>query len=178
MWHSRAVARGDDLPDFHIPHADKIEWMIDTAGWALEPVAAVHDSEPPRPGYAYSIGVPRSHGFPEIAVFGLTPVAIKGLIDLVLDQVRAGVVIPLGAPLVGLFDNDLRCVFAPIDLREHGALFETARRWHGGSAFEMVQLVWPDRSGWLPYESGFDPTLAMAQPLIGAVGDPKDGNGP
>ena len=29
-----------DLPDFHIPHAEKIEWMIETHGWALELVAA------------------------------------------------------------------------------------------------------------------------------------------
>ena len=27
-----------DLPDFHIPHAEKIEWMIETKGWAVEPV--------------------------------------------------------------------------------------------------------------------------------------------
>ena len=29
-----------DLPDFHIPHAEKIEWMIEEHGWAIEPVAA------------------------------------------------------------------------------------------------------------------------------------------
>ncbi|MGA0877839.1 MAG: DUF4262 domain-containing protein [Ilumatobacteraceae bacterium] len=163
------MARGENLPDFHIPHADKIEWMIETAGWALEPVAADHGSDPPRPGYAYSIGVPMTFGFPEIAVFGLTPVAVKGLVDLVLDQAGAGVDIPLGVPLVGLFDNDLRCVFAPVDLGEHGMLFETARRWHGGATFDLVQLLWPDRSGWLPFEAGFDPALLRAQPVIGRV---------
>jgi hypothetical protein len=24
-----------ELPDFHIPHAEKIEWMIETNGWAI-----------------------------------------------------------------------------------------------------------------------------------------------
>lgn len=177
MWHAWEVARGEDLPDFHIPHADKIEWMIETSGWALEPVAADHESLPPRPGYAYSIGVPSTFGFPEIAVFGLTPVAVKGLVDLVLEQIHAGVDIPLGVPLVGLFDNDLRCVFAPVDLDEHGALFETARRWHGGARFDMVQLLWPDRSGWLPFESGFDPMLSRAQPVIGRVETGDGGRG-
>ena len=28
-----------ELPDFHIPHAEKIEWMVETHGWAMEPVA-------------------------------------------------------------------------------------------------------------------------------------------
>lgn len=171
------MARGEGLPDFHIPHADKIEWMIETAGWALEPVAADLESDPPRPGYAYSIGVPETFGFPEIAVFGLTPVAVKGLVDLVLDQVRGGVEIPIGVPLVGLLDNDLRCLFAPVDMREHGDLFDTARRWHGGAAFELVQLLWPDRSGWLPFEPGFDPSMSRAQPVIGHIADRGGGHG-
>ena len=35
--------------------------------------------------------------------------------------------------------------------------------------FAVVQLLWPDRNGWLPYESGFDPRVVPAQPVIGAV---------
>jgi len=170
------VARHEDLPDFRIPHADKIDWMIETSGWALEPVAPVHDSDPPRPGFAYSIGIPRRYEFAEIVVFGLTPVAVKGLVDLVLEQVVAGVEIPRGVPLAGLFDNDLRCVFADVDLTVHGHLFETARRWHRGQDFTMVQLLWPDRSGWLPHESGFDRAVSPAQPVIGRV-DAVDGTG-
>ena len=30
-----------ELPDFHIPHAEKIEWMIETNGWALEAIATM-----------------------------------------------------------------------------------------------------------------------------------------
>ena len=48
---------GQDLPDFHIPHADKIEWMIETNGWALEPVQPDATTDPPQPGYAYTIGL-------------------------------------------------------------------------------------------------------------------------
>ena len=64
-----------DLPDFHIPHAEKIEWMIETNGWALEPVAPDAEHDPPTPGYAYSMGLPEAVGFPEVVVFGLAPVA-------------------------------------------------------------------------------------------------------
>ena len=72
-----------EFPDFHIPHAEKIEWMIETNGWALEPVTPRADTDPPTPAYAYTIGVTELVGFPEIAVFGLTPVASNGLITLV-----------------------------------------------------------------------------------------------
>ena len=54
-----------ELPDFHIPHAEKIEWMIETNGWALEPVPARTDIEPPVPGYAYTIGFPAAFDFPK-----------------------------------------------------------------------------------------------------------------
>jgi len=158
-----------ELPDFHIPHAEKIEWMIETAGWALEPVAARVDVEPPVPGYAYTIGFPAAFDFPEILVFGLTPVATRGLLGLVADLLRGGTEIPLGVELVGLFDNDLRTVLAPIDVEEWGHLVTTATAWYRGAPFEMVQLLWPDRQGFLPTEPGFDRRVAAAQPVIGAV---------
>ena len=105
-----------DLPDFHIPHAEKIEWMIETSGWAIEPVAPNTDVDPPLPGYAYTIGFPEAFGFPEVLIFGLTPVAARGLFDLVAELLRGGTEVPIGVELVGLFDNELRCLFAPVDL--------------------------------------------------------------
>lgn len=172
MWHAGRVARPDELPDFKIPHAEKIEWMIETNGWALEPVPADHSVDPPRAGFAYTIGMPESHRFPDIVVFGLAPVAVKGLIDLVVEQLSGGITIPLDTHLVGLLDNDLRCVFAEVDTVLHADLFATARKWYRGQRFSMVQLVWPDRNGWLPGESGFDPAMRLAQPLMSSPTDP------
>jgi hypothetical protein len=156
-----------DLPDFHIPHAEKIDWMIDTAGWAMEPVPPRVDTDPPLPGYAYTIGFPEAFGFPEVLIFGLTPVAARGLFDLVADLLRGGTEVPLGVELVGVFDNDLRCVFAPVDLEEWSELVEVGIAWHRGAAFDMVQLLWPDRNGFLPTEAGFDRRVVTAQPVIG-----------
>ncbi|MEN9802974.1 MAG: hypothetical protein RLZ37_2099, partial [Actinomycetota bacterium] len=42
------MSQSEGFPDFKIPHAEKIEWMIETNGWALEPVAANVDSDSPR----------------------------------------------------------------------------------------------------------------------------------
>lgn len=163
-----------ELPDFHIPHAEKIEWMIETNGWALEPVAAGVDAVPPTPSYAYSIGMPEAVGFPDVAVFGLTPVAANGLVTLVADACRGGTEIPLGIELVGLLDNDLRCVFAPIEPAEWATWFSTAVAWYSGSPTAFVQLLYPDRNGFLPYEPGFEQRLRLAQPVIGTVGAPSD----
>jgi hypothetical protein len=133
---------------------EKIEWMIETKGWALEPVLARPQDDPPVAGYSYTIGVPAAVGFPEMAVFGLAPSAANGL---------------FGAELVGLLDNELRCMFATIDLGTYGAHFPTASAWYGGEPFAIVQLLYPDRNGFLPYEVGFDARMRFAQPVIGDI---------
>jgi hypothetical protein len=158
-----------ELPDFHIPHAEKIEWMIETNGWALEPVTPSSDTDPPSPAYAYSIGIPALVGFPEIAVFGLTPVASNGLIGLVVDALRGGTEIPLGVELVGLLDNELRCMFAPIDTDEASGTFTTLDAWYRGQPYQIVQLLYPDRKGFMPYEPGYDQRLRYAQPILANI---------
>ena len=160
-----------ELPDFHIPHAEKIEWMIETEGWAIEPVPPRPDVDPPVAGYAYSIGLPAHVGFPEVAVFGLTPVAARGLIGLVVDLCRGGTEIPVGDELVGLLDNELRCRFAPVDAEAWGALFVTGTSWYRGEPFELVQLLYPDRNGFLPYEAGYEQRMRLAQPVVGTGSD-------
>ncbi len=158
-----------EFPDFHIPHAEKIEWMIETNGWALEPVTPRADTDPPTPAYAYTLGVSELVGFPEIAVFGLTPVASNGLITLVVDALRGGTEIPLGIELIGLLDNDLRCMFAQVDTEAAAGTFATLDAWYRGQPYAVAQLLYPDRNGFMPYELGYDQRMKFAQPVIGQV---------
>jgi hypothetical protein len=156
-----------DLPDFHISLHEKIDWMVETNGWAIEPVSPNVDVDPPLAGYVYTIGFPERFGFPEVVVFGLQPVAARGLFDLLAELLDGGTEIPFGVELTGLFDNDLRCVFAPVDMAEHADLFVTATSWRRNGDFDVVQLLWPDRNGFLPTEAGFDRRVVHAQPVIG-----------
>ena len=50
---------------------------------------------------------------------------------------------------------------------EWASLFGTGLAWYRGEVFEVVQLLWPDRHGLLPYEPGFDQRVRYAQPVIG-----------
>jgi hypothetical protein len=161
----------DVFPDRSMEHRDKLAWMIEQHGWALEPVMPVPGSDPPVPGYSYSVGLESSFRFPEVCVFGLTPVAARGLIGMIVDIVRDGGQIPIGPLFTGLLDNELRCALLPVDLDETMDLFGSAVAWYGSEPFRMAQLAWPDRNGWLPWESGFDRRLLYAQPVLGALDD-------
>jgi hypothetical protein len=148
---------------------DKIDFMIENQGWAIEAVPPDAETDPPTPAYAYTIGLTGGVGFPEVAVFGLSPAAAKGLLELVADACRGGTEIPLGVELIGLLDNELRCLFAPIDLGPWGPYFATGASWYKGQPFEMVQLMYPDRNGFMPYETGYEQRMALAQPVIGTL---------
>ena len=154
-----------DLPDFHIPHDEKISWMVETNGWAIESVPPGASTTPdgvPMPTYSYTVNFPAAFAMPEVVILGLTPVACRGLFDLVADVVGSGQEIN-----IGLFDGDQRAKFVVVDLSRHGDLFASAASWHKGRPFDVVQLLWPDRNGFLPGEAGFDQRLRHAQPLLG-----------
>jgi hypothetical protein len=127
------------------------------------------DTEPPLPSYAYTIGFPGTFGFPEVAVFGLTPIAANGLLTMLADLLRGGTELPIGAEFLGLFDGELRGVLLDVDVEARSAFFATAIAWHRGAGFDVVQLLWPDRNGFLPYEPGFEQRLRLAQPVLGTA---------
>jgi Domain of unknown function (DUF4262) len=159
---------GDDaFPDRDMSLRDKLAWMIETTGWLLEPVAANLDTDPALPGYGYTIGFEQTFGFPEVVIVGLKPVAAKGLAGLVADVLRGGNPVPVGEQFRGLYDGEQRAALVPVDVEALGAMFPAATAWYQDQPFRMVQLVWPDRNGWLPWEPGFDPALVPVQLLLG-----------
>ena len=154
----------DVFPDRDMDHDDKIAWVVETNGWCAEPVAPSED--PPTPGYTYTIGFETSYRHPEVVIFGLQPVAARGLIEMLAMHIDAGGVIPDGM-FVGLLDNDLPAAMLPVDMDEHAALFGGATRFHGGEDYRVSQFVWPDRNGKMPWDEGYDNRLRLAQPVIG-----------
>ena len=157
----------DVFPDRAMALRDKLSWMIETNGWLLEPVAANLDTDPPLPGYGYTIGFEQSFGFPEVVIVGLKPVAAKGLAEMLADLLRGGTQIPVGELFRGLYDGEQRAALLPVDMDSMAAMFGSANSWYGDQPYRMVQLVWPDRNGWLPWEIGFDPSMAAVQLLLG-----------
>ena len=157
-----------ELPDFNIPHREKIDWMIETHGWALEAVRPAVDEASARPAHAYSIGVTLLTGFAEILVIGLAPATASDVISVAVDALRGGTEIPLGCELVGLLDGEQRCAFAPLSE-------DDARKWcpaieeYSAQPLSVVQMLYPDRHGFLPYETGYEQRMRYAQPVIGTM---------
>lgn len=164
---------GDDVfPDRDMSHRDKIEFMLERQGWAIDAVAARADTDPPLPRYAWTVGFEDQFDFPELCIFGLAPVACQGLFSLVADALAGGTDLPVGAAFVGLLDGDQPCALLPVDATASADLFPSLAEHHvlagrPRDGFRMVQLAWPDGSGVLPWERGFAGALAPFQLLLG-----------
>ena len=161
----------DVFPDRNMEHLDKLAWVIEDQGWVADPVEA-DAGPPPRPGYTYTIGFETAFDRPEVVIFGLQAVAARGLLGMIADQHRGGVVLPVDGVFVGLLESDLPCALLTVDLAEHAARFPDASAFHAGRGvgadrWRMLQFVWPDRNGRLPWDQDYDPRLRVAQPVIG-----------
>ncbi len=154
----------DVFADRDMDHRDKIRWVVETNGWCAEPVAPIED--PPQPGFTYTIGFEDRFGHPETVIFGLTPVAARGLLEMVDMHLSAGGEFPQGT-FVGLLDNDLPSAMVPVDLDLYGDLFVGIAEYYGEREFRVSQFVWPDRNARLPWDEGFDDRLRIAQPVLG-----------
>lgn len=162
----------DVFPDRDMSHRDKVEFMLEREGWALDAVPADTSIDPPLPRYAYTIGFTERFAFPELCLFGLAPAACRGLFGLVAEALEGGTELPVGAAFIGLLDGGQPCAFLPVDAAASVGLFPALAEHHtlAGHApddFEMVQFAWPDPAGALPWEPAFAPNLAPVQLLLG-----------
>jgi Domain of unknown function (DUF4262) len=153
----------DVFPDRDMDHVDKLAWVIETQGWVAEPVAPVED--PPTPGYTYSIGFEDSFGFPDLVIFGLAPVAARGLLEMVATHLEAGGEIPVGT-FVGFLDNDLPAAVFPVQVSDYLDLFPDAAAYYARDDFRIRQFLWPDKHGRFPWDGDYDERLLLAQPVI------------
>ena len=147
-------------------HMEKLEWMLETHGWGVEPVAPI-EGDQPRAAYSYTFGLEALCGQPEVVLFGLAPSAARGLLDLIVGHLTAGGELPVGQPFNGLLDNGLVSALLDVDRAEHEALFPTLPAIYGDQPWRVRQFVWPDRSGALPWEAEWPEQLRYTQPVIG-----------
>jgi len=162
----------DVFPDRDMSHHDKVEFMLEREGWAMDSVPADVTMDPPIPRYAYTIGFEDRFEFPELCLFGLAPVACRGLFGLVADALAGGTELPVGAAFIGLLDGGQACAFLPVEASSAVSMFPSLAEHHtlrGEAADEsaMVQFAWPDPAGNLPWEEGFADHLAPVQLLLG-----------
>ena len=143
--------------------AADLRLMADVAQWGFHVV--VVSGEGGGPTHAFSVGLFRSWDHPEVAVFGLPPEELYGVVARVAARVRRGERFDEGEVAEGLLEA--RAVtFRRIIPRLYPAHLGHAVWYHGGARFPALQGVWADEEGRFPWDRWFPRELREAQPLL------------
>lgn len=114
-------------------------------------------------GFSYTTGFWVNAQQPELITFSMRSETAHDVFwDLFRDG-RAGRHLAVGRRTDNVFANVPAYAFtvAQAHYQEH---LGWSRWFYAGDYFPCVQIVWSDRSGLFPWESGFDPALLNSQP--------------
>lgn len=157
------------LPGFQPPSPDseydqKLLSDVSSIGWHHVHVQAERGT----PGFAFSLGFYANYNHPEIIVFGLPPQIAQQLLNIAAVAV-AGAKIRYATykPYDDLAEG-MKVAFVPV-ARQHYPTYLGYAGWFyesTGPGFPVLQMVWPDKQGRLPWESGYDISYAKFQPML------------
>ena len=131
-------------------------------GWHV----VVIEADDEGPGFAYSIGLFRSFGHPEMLVIGLDNDVNAGVVNGVGELVRGGKRFEHLDECGDVLDG-YDVAFRRVDPARYPEYVGYARWYHGGADFPLLQCVWPDARHRYPWHPDFPGDLAVRQPVLG-----------
>lgn len=163
------------IDDFLVDYMGRVEELIADVGWMLQG-AFPTSLDPHGHSWVYTIGLGPSFGHPELVIFGLPFESAAPLLNGLGDRVAAGESFPPGRRTDVVRphgDAELPVQLLEVTLRRHrDEWFAVGRRYyreHDLGVPAWLQLVWPDKTGRLPWDDGCDDGIRAAQPLLGAA---------
>jgi hypothetical protein len=117
------------------------------------------------PPFAYTVGLYRTFGHPEILIYGLPKDGAHRLLNHLADNLRAGKRYTVGETSDDLLDGYV-CTFRlvpPAHYREH---LGWASWFNESPEFPTFQLVYPDREGRWPWQDGVSEGFRRNQPVL------------
>jgi Domain of unknown function (DUF4262) len=129
---------------------------IETHGWSITYVEADQSNA----AFAYTIGLTRFHGHPELLVSGLDQNLTVDMLNSIGHEVRRGTRFTAGDLVLGQGDN--RYQFAWVDDRSE--LVDAQQTYASEAGFvPALQIIYSDERGHWPWECGG----TLSQPLFG-----------
>lgn len=145
------------MEDSLTKHLEDLERLIEQYGWAVQ---AVMDKRP----FAYTVGLWREKGRPELIIRGLNPEsAISALNNAAEELLKREAPWKPGMLLEEVFSG-FAAKLVPIE-PEKVAVFLKTLKYFTDETVQAWQVLWPDRQGKFPGEKGADESLLAIQDL-------------
>jgi len=120
------------------------------------------------PAFAYSIGLTRTHGQPELICFGLREEVMHFMINELGERMAGGARFHHGDRISGLID-DYDCILRRTDRARYREYLGYALWFNEGDGFDVLQIVWPDKQKRYPWEPDYAAPRGQ-QPATWSVG--------
>lgn len=146
-------AREDALDQFEKPFVATIR----EHGWYRTHVL----EEGQEPSFSYTTGFWVHTNQPELLMFGMPSTVHDVFWDLYRDALQ-GNSLQVGKRSDQVFGNLPAYVFR-VAKRHYRDILGWSRWFYAGDEFPCLQLVWPDRDGTFPWQTGFDPAFENRQ---------------
>ena len=149
----------------HEQHDREPEKMITETiakyGWQVSMI----ESDGYSPSIAYTIGLTKSYGHPELIIIGLGTQLMGELLNIAGDRIKNGQRMQLDK-VYDDFINGYNCKFIPMHKEYYSDYLGYGIWFNKGLDFEVYQLVWPNKNGEFPWDKGNDDDFDLRQPLL------------
>ena len=122
-------------------------------------------AEPDSPAFAYTVGLCRTFGHPEVIMFGLGLDTMHQLLNDLADAIREGYRFDSGDVSDRLLDG-YDVTFRTVPERQYAAYLGWAIWFNDGHEFPALQMIYPDRERRWPWADGVAEGFRLNQPLL------------
>lgn len=125
------------------------------------------------PPFAFSMGITKRSGKPEVIVVGLKQPMAHFVVNEYNRRVIAGEVFEAGQRSLGFIEG-FEVLFDRVDRSNYDEYLGSNLWLYQGPNFEVLQLIFPNTSGVWPWEDAADEWFKARQPLLSLPALPHD----
>jgi hypothetical protein len=134
---------------------------IERFGCSVMHIAAEDDLPP----FTYSVGIKKTSAAPEVVVIGLKEPIAHFIVNEYNRRVRAGEVFLPGTRYAGFIEG-FEVKAERVEKSFYEEYFGRNLWLYGGASFEVLQLVYPNKSGVWPWQAEADEWFRSWQPVL------------
>lgn len=147
----------------HDPDRHEAKALADIETYGLHIISVRAEGE--LPPFAYSIGIERSLGLPELIVIGLNPALAASVVNACYTQMRSGMSTTPGTRVADLLEG-FDCVIGAVSPETYREYMGWALWLYQGPAFRALQIIWPTTKGVFPWDPDANAGMRDWQPLL------------
>lgn len=161
----QSMPAGFVVPPVETSQDSLILEQIKKAGWYNLHIG----QEDNQAAFSFSIGHFQQHNHPELIVVGLSAEVANQLLNIAAVKIVGAKETLEPYRKYDDFAEGFPLAFIPVELAFYRSYLGYANWYYGdlSKPYPVLQMVWPDREGYFPWEAEFDTSFKQAQPLLG-----------